>query len=356
MIAMCQVELGFEHRAQHLLHIYDITRMRYFSVAIMVLSFCGAALLLAETSEAEGVYDPLVSVQDGRVEAVDFTLEDSERARQVPIRVYLPHSLTAAPVILFSHGLGGSCQNNPYLGNHWASRGYVVVFMQHLGSDASVWQDVPKAKRLSALKAAATRKNAILRVEDVHFVLDQLEVMNAVESHVLTGRLDLDKVGMSGHSFGAVTTQAVSGQQKLGRSGDTEPRIDAALAMSPSAPKLANHRRAFGDVKIPWLLMTGTKDISVIGNTDLEARLAVYTALPAGDKYELVLDEARHSAFSEHVRPEDASHRNPNHHTAILAISTAFWDAYLKEEAPAKAWLMKEATSVLDEQDSWKWK
>lgn len=76
--------------------------------------------------------------------------------------------------------------------------------------------------------------------------------------------------------------------------------------------------------------MTGTKDLSRIGNIDMASRLAVFPALPEGDKYELVLNDAEHSAFSERALPADQTPRNPNHHRAILALSTAFWDKRTK--------------------------
>jgi putative SOS response-associated peptidase YedK len=37
--------------------------------------------------------------------------------------------------------------------------------------------------------------------------------------------------------------------------------------------------------------------------------------------------------------PADILPRNPNHHRAMLAISTAFWDAWLRQDAAARAWL-----------------
>ena len=39
--------------------------------------------------------------------------------------------------------------------------------------------------------------------------------------------------------------------------------------MSPSSPKLGTPESAFGKVTLPWMLMTGTKDIAVIGNADM---------------------------------------------------------------------------------------
>ena len=87
-----------------------------------------------------------------------------------------------------------------------------------------------------------------------------------------------------------------------------------------------------------------------------DACLAVYPALKC-EKYELVLDGAEHSAFTERALPGEAGKRNPNHHRAILALSTAFWDAYLMGIAPAREWLQGDGPrSVLEEKDCWQFK
>ncbi len=243
-------------------------------------------------------------------------------------------------MILFSHGLGGSRSGSNYLGVHWAARGYVVVFLQHPGSDEAVWKSEAPGSRMDAMRGAASAENFLLRVRDVSGILDQLAWWNNDESHPLGSRLDLRHVGMSGHSFGAVTTQAVSGQTfgPLGAK-HTDVRIKAALSMSPSPPRVGSTQRAFGEVKIPWMLMTGTNDRAAIGDITPEQRLEVFPALPPGSKYELVLDSAEHSAFTERGLPGDGNARNPNHHRAILALSTAFWDATLKSDGEALAWL-----------------
>src|SRR5690606_7772695 len=134
-----------------------------------------------------------------------------------------------------------------------------------------------------------------LRVQDVSAVLDQLALWQAEAEHPLSGRLDLEKVGMSGHSFGAMTTQAVTGQAMgRGKTPFLDDRIDAAVIMSPSAPRLGKPADAFGAITMPWLLMTGTMDTAPIGNITLEDRFTVYPALPAGSAYELVLHRAEH--------------------------------------------------------------
>jgi predicted dienelactone hydrolase len=299
-------------------------------------------------------YDPL-ALPASQPEQVDLVVVDATRQREIPLRIYSPRGESRSPVVLFSHGLGGSREGSAYLGRHWAARGYVAVFLQHPGSDASVWRDLPAGRRRGAMEGAASGQNFLLRVRDVPAVLDQLARWNAEKGHALAGRLDLGRVGMSGHSFGAVTTQAVSGQAFAGGRSFADPRIRAAVVMSPSAPRRGGDPgAAFGRVEVPWLLMTGTKDVAAIGGIGLESRLAVYPALPPGTKYELVLDGAEHSAFTDRALPGDSAPRNPNHHRAILALTTAFWDAYLRGDEAARRWLDGEgARSVLEARDRW---
>lgn len=313
-------------------------------------------LVLACPPLVRADYAPLLVGKDTPT-TKDLTVKDEKRKRDVPILVYLPASKAPAPVVLFSHGLGGARTGSAYLGKHWAARGYVTVFLQHPGSDESVWKALKPAERMAALKKAANLDNFRLRVQDVPAVLDQLEKWNLEAGHALFGRLNLKRgVGMSGHSFGAVTTQAVSGQVPPLGKGFTDSRIRAAIPMSPSTPRVGDAKKAFGGVKIPWLLMTGTKDLAPIGAVDMKSRLGVFPALPeGGNKYELVLDRAEHSAFTERTLPGDKEKRNSNHHKVILALSTAFWDAYLRGDTEAKKWLDGEGPRRLMEKgDTWK--
>lgn len=88
----------------------------------------------------------------------------------------------------------------------------------------------------------------------------------------------------------------------------------------PAKPARGDLQQAFANVQIPWLLMTGTNDVV--------SRLSVYPALPAGNKYELMADEAGHFAFTDWADFGSEKSRNPNHHRVILALGTAFWDAF----------------------------
>lgn len=323
---------------------------RFFKRLLMA-----AIVLTVVATVRANSYDPLAVDPAFQVNYVDLSFHDASRNRDIPLRIYLPADSAPEPVVLFSHGLGGSRATCRYLGEHWAARGYVAVFVQHPGSDDSIWKNVPPAEIKRSLNRAVSLDNFLLRVQDIHAVLDQLAIWNREKTNFLAGRLNLKEIGMSGHSFGAITTEAVSGEDLAFTGTDfTDPRIKAAIAFSPSPPPAGRAARAFGSVTIPWMLMTGTKDVAPVGDITVKSRLKVYPALHGAPKYQVVLFNAEHSAFTDRALPDDREPRNPNHHRVILALSTAFWDAYLRHDSNALAWLDGPgARSVMETQDQW---
>ncbi|GHC39843.1 alpha/beta hydrolase family protein [Roseibacillus persicicus] len=306
-------------------------------------------LLLSLCPLAAEDYDPLS--KEGKVETKLMSFRYG--GREVPLKIYLPEDSNPAPVILLSHGLGGSREVGNYLGQHWAGRGFLVVAMQHIGSDTSVWEDAPLGKRRDAMMTAANGRTFQDRMRDVPATLDQLEKWQIEKGHVLSGRMNLERIGVGGHSYGAVTTQAIAGQ-RFGPLGAryADERIDAALALSPSAPRMGSAEAAFSGIKMPMMLMTGTKDGSPIGRTAPASRREVYPALPKGNKFELVLKDAEHHAFSD--ARDGGESDNPNHHRVIQALSTAFWESFLRGEQEAMEWLQGDGPEALMEKgDLW---
>ena len=81
-------------------------------------------LALANTCGARsGSYDPLATSSTNAPAHLDLTVHDAARDRNIPLLVYLPTNTAPAPVVLFSHGLGGSRNGSAFLGEHWAARG-----------------------------------------------------------------------------------------------------------------------------------------------------------------------------------------------------------------------------------------
>jgi dienelactone hydrolase len=296
--------------------------------------------------------------------------KDPARDRIVPVKIYYPRDTAGPfPVIIFSHGLGGSREGYEYLGRHWAGYGYVSVHIQHLGSDTSVWQG--KEKPMQAMQAAIRDlKTSLDRPSDVKFALDQLEKLNRGDG-TLKGRLDMDRVGMAGHSYGAWTTLVIAGQELMGPRGNVlrlaDPRVKAALSMSASIPMKRSDFAAvnwgqgpdfdgiYAGIKIPVMHMTGTRDDSPISGTKAADRRVPFDHIKNTKQYLLILNGGDHGIFSRsrdargrEIQPKDAVFQD-----LILVASTAFWDACLKNSKPAKRFLVEKFAKVLGKEGTW---
>ena len=65
------------------------------------------------------------------VEALLLEVTDDARERSIPLKIYRPKEADGPlPVVLMSHGLGGTREGLSYLAEHWASHGYACVVMQ----------------------------------------------------------------------------------------------------------------------------------------------------------------------------------------------------------------------------------
>ena len=114
-----------------------------------------------------------------------------------------------------------------------AEAGFVVVSLQHAGSDSGLLagQTTPAQglDRVTARRAGMNMQVAQARYGDVPFALDRLAEASRPGGS-LAGRLDLSRVGMSGHSYGALSTLVAVGQRVLGAGPGVsfaEPRIKA---------------------------------------------------------------------------------------------------------------------------------
>lgn len=305
-------------------------------------------------SDAQGT-----SVQDQR-------WHDPVRQRDVPVRIRWPQVTAGAdplPVVLFSHGLGGSIEGGSLWGEAWARAGLVVVHLQHPGSDlAGVRAAARSLQDRAGLRGAASPAQLLARLQDCRFVLDQIQQRHArgVDHWARARPVAL---GMSGHSFGAHTTLGMAGQRFAGFAGVDEPRLAAFIAFSPSLPAAGDAQAAFAPLGRPLLSITGTRDQDVIGNgATPERRQAVFAALPPGGKAHLVLQDADHMTFGGQTdraaeviaRDPVARERQAVHHATLAAITTDWWLATLRNDGAARARLVAPAT--LQAGDLWQQK
>jgi predicted dienelactone hydrolase len=135
-----------------------------------------------------------------------FTLTDSRRQRTFLVILYVPETgrTGKTPVVIVSHGLGSRPEDFEDVAKHLASYGYVVAIPQHPGSDTQRKQDFIDgfASELFAIE------EFIDRPQDISTTIDELERRDRSE---FGGRLDLENVGVWGHSFGGYAALAVAG-------------------------------------------------------------------------------------------------------------------------------------------------
>ena len=324
----------------------------------IILCLAVSAVFITTSSYAQTSYIPYRPEQLSIVETIKYEWLDAKRNRFVPVKIYYPVTEDKIwPVIIFSHGLGGSRDGYEYLGRYWAGRGYVCVHLQHLGSDDAVWRQSSQIMK-SMKEAAANVENAVNRPLDVSFAIDQLEILNR-EAAPLKGKLDLTRIGVAGHSFGGFTVMAVIGQVFVTKTGNeftlADKRIKAAIAMSAPVPRNADLKKSFGSIMIPCLHMTGTLDESLVSEVKPAERRLSYDNISGAEQYLLTLNGGDHMVFAGVRINKDRGKKDPIFHELICQVTTAFWEATLQDNVLARDWLWQKDgfEKVLGESGTW---
>ena len=267
----------------------------------------------------------------------------------MPARLYLPKAATAeqpVPLIIFSHGLGGSRNGYTYLGTHWASQGFASLHLQHVGSDRSLWSSGSPFALASRLQDAANDAEAIDRVHDLRFALDR------VLSSELGSRLDGRRIVAAGHSYGANTSLIAAGAT-VSRNGGTialrEPRLSAAILISaPPFYGETSMRQILAPVQIPSLHITATEDIIRVPGyySGAEDRLAVFEAVGGSRKMLAVFTGGSHSMFTDRTSP-GGDLLNAQVKTATRELTSAFLNRVLGgDDSGLRDWPQRYATIV----------
>lgn len=272
--------------------------------------------------------------------------DDSRAGRVVPFKIYYPDGAMEGgmlPAIVWSHGLGGSRDGAAFLVRFIASHGYIVINVQHAGTDSSMWEGKPGHPWDVIRKTPVTRQMSLDRFRDVPFLLDCLQGGGAPE---IAGRIDWGRVGMSGHSFGAMTTQAMAGmlfpdaRHTLVSLRDA--RIKAGILYSPTPIAHltdAPPEEIYTPLAIPLFHMTGTEDHSPLDHHNFEDRLAIHKNAGHPEQYLKILEGGDHMIYTGSRGKLAANPGRDEQENIIKAASLAFWDAYLKGDEKAKAWL-----------------
>lgn len=282
------------------------------------------------------------------VRMVRGSLIDSIRGnRPINLKLYYPDdaSLRDVPLIVWSHGLGGSIDGASFISRYMASNGYIVLHVQHVGTDSSLWEGKP-GHAWDVIRATPIPRSAtIARFADVPFVLDNLEGWLEHNNPQVHTQVDLNNIAMSGHSLGSLTTQVLMGQRFPDEHGIlqdyADPRFKCGMLYSPIPEFRITGVLPFdvyGTIKRPLFHMTGTDDSSPVEGFEYQRRLEVYDQSEA-EKYLLILNHGDHMIYNG-SRGKLGQNPNRELHERLIKISSlAYWDARMKGDAAADAWL-----------------
>lgn len=298
----------------------------------------------------------LLPSQAWSVQVERGTFHDAARKRDVLFKAFWPKAaIGPLPVVIFSHGLGGTREVAAYLGNGLAKAGYLSIHIQHAGSDrGEIGQVRSRREAIHNLrKSLRNPKNFLNRMQDLPFVVSELERRN--HAGPWAGRLDMERVGMAGHSYGARSTMYAAGEKGGGVGASFKVRrIRAGVVLSPGLPRRqVDLAQTYSEIDIPLFHITGTKDGSPIQkNLAPIQRTKPYQLIPAGDQYLLVLKDADHATFSgSRVRTGREKPKDPIHLTAIVRGVVAFFDAFLRGDSAKKRWLQTQFKKGLSAED-----
>ena len=253
----------------------------------------------------------------------DLDWFDESRQRAVPVRLYWPEGAKLVPLVVFSHGIGGSRRGYSYLGEYFAANGIASLHLQHVGSDRSLWTG-SMISLLGRLRDAAQEREALERVRDLSFALD------AVLAHEEYGkRIDRRRIAAAGHSYGANTAMLAAGASVLrdGRRLELrDPRVTAALLLS--APPFYGEedlKAILQSITLPTLHVTATEDVIRIPGyySPASDRIAVFEAVGSPLKALAVFQGGSHSIFTSRGGTGGAA-LNPQVKLATRELALAF--------------------------------
>ena len=287
--------------------------------------------------------------------------EPARPERTIPVEVWYPATAGVAgapvdasagpyPLIVWAHGFSSLPQFTALYLSHLASHGYVVA---------------GPAFPLTKFRAPGGTNflDTFNQDDDVSFVIDELLRANEDAANILNGAIDVESIGLIGHSGGSFTTLLVL------YGDDHDPRIDAAVPISASACFL--EPSMFERTNTPTMFIVGTADqlFTVDGIRyayDSEGAPRYWVAIEGANHTRFTgvdVDDSVAAGIAETIRSVGAAVKGPSptnllagcvtttspsegpaltlerQQELLRAFTTPFFDAFLKDDAAARDFL-----------------
>lgn len=314
------------------------------------------------------------------------------------------------PLVIYLPALGETRSAGETWRTAWAQSGYAVLSMQPLLDDARVWSSAKARSGDFALLARERYSAKVMagRIEALQSALSELARRRSGGEAPLD-RIDLSRVAIAGYDMGAYTAMAVAGESIRGVPRPVLPfPIKAVIALSPYSDfSGAPFDERYAGIRGPVLSVTSDNDTDALGLvTSPSIRKAPFETMPGGNKYLLTMSGIPHASMSGGVTSHEAGQpggppgrterasgggdRSPDggarsghrkggatgsgavdggrmsgersgmpvaggysptslaiSEAAIQGVTTAFLDAYLKEDSIAREWLDRNASRWL---------
>ncbi|MEA3366253.1 MAG: alpha/beta hydrolase, partial [Candidatus Hydrogenedentes bacterium] len=181
------------------------------------------------------------------------------------------------PLLLFSHGNGGMRSQGVFWCEHMASHGYIVAAPDHTGNSGVT----VLGGELVVFNAELRKPSGEERPKDIRFLIDAFTGMNKGDDSRFYERVDLEHIGVAGHSYGGYTATRVA---------DADPRVDAIAPWAAVAQERENY-------EIPVMAVVATEDDTI--DAEGNARIRQYYEESKGPKYLVEFVNGGHYSFTE---------------------------------------------------------
>jgi predicted dienelactone hydrolase len=302
-----------------------------------------------------------------------LTLNDTNRNRTLTVDLYLPKlgepgsDRQAVSLIVISHGAAEDSHTFAYLAQHLASYGFAIAVLEHPGINSQRFQQY-----FAGFAGAPDSMESIDQPRDVTFLLDELQRRSQSDS-ALRGRLNLQQVGVLGHSLGGYAVLALAGArinfEQLQK--DCNPnnslnlsllvqcksavlppanyalhddRIKAAIAVHPLASSIFG-QNGMSQIQVPLMLVAGSQDIFTPA---VPEQIRPFTWLATPNKYLVLMENGTHfstngeAANDRRVFPVPTGMIGPAPAIArsyLKALSLAFFQTHLAHQPDYSSYL-----------------
>jgi dienelactone hydrolase len=218
-----------------------------------------------------------------------------------PVAISLPEQGSELPLVVYLPGLGESEQAGRLWREAWARAGYAVLSVQVLDEDARAWQsELARGGEFKTL-ARLRHDEPVLRqrLDRLAGVLAEAR-RQAVAGNAALSRIDFGRMAVAGYDLGAQSAMALAGEHAPGAAvHPLAAQFRAAIVLSPAIARGQDSPARFDRVTGPWLAITSPSDVDPTGWIEPVAlRSRAFDLVPAGDKYQLLLDGAPHLRFA----------------------------------------------------------